>query len=97
MCGRSSAGRSAKGRSGSGGGRLEQVGGFYAAPGFCQEYLHFFIASDLTPSALPADEDESIDVVPVPLADIPSLIERAEVRDAKSVAGLWWTLRRLGR
>lgn len=77
--------------------KLERLGGYFAAPGFCEEYLHFFVASSLTPSPLQADDDESIDVVPVPLSDVPGLIERGEVQDAKSVAGLWWMLRRLGR
>lgn len=76
--------------------RLERLGGYFAAPGFCQEYLHLFIATGLSPSPLQADEDESIDVVPIPLAEVYGLIERGEVRDAKSVAGLLWVLRRLG-
>src|SRR5262245_51445753 len=26
----------------------EKLGGFYSAPGFCQEYLHAFVATELT-------------------------------------------------
>lgn len=69
-------------------GKLESLGGFYVAPGYCQEYLHLFLATELAPSRKPADEDEDIDVVPVPWTDVPRLLDSGEVCDAKSVAGL---------
>ena len=69
-------------------GVLEPLGGFYSAPGFCEEYLHLFLATELTPSARPPDEDENIDLVPVAWEQVPGLLESGGVCDAKSVAGL---------
>jgi len=70
-------------------GRLERLGGFYASPGYCGEYMHLFLASDLEPSPLRADADESIQVVRLPLAEALRLIEKGEVCDAKTIIGLW--------
>ncbi|MBI4499230.1 MAG: NUDIX hydrolase [Chloroflexi bacterium] len=76
---------------------LERLGGYFASPGYCSEYLHLFLATGLHEAPLDADHDESIDVVRAPLREAVSLIERGEVQDAKSVAGLLWVLHRLGR
>ena len=77
-------------------GRLEALGGFYAAPGYCQEHLHLFLATDLRPSKLAADDDEQIVVAPTPLAEAIALVESGAICDAKSVAGLLrvWTQRK---
>ena len=52
-----------------------------------------YLARDLKPSRLPADDDESITVVPVPLDQVPSMIESGEIQDAKSIASLLLALR----
>lgn len=69
-------------------GRIERVGGFYSSPGFCTEYMHLYLAHDLTPSPLAPEEDESIEVVKVPFAEAIQMIGRGEICDAKSIAGL---------
>ncbi|MDP2659142.1 MAG: NUDIX hydrolase [Dehalococcoidia bacterium] len=73
--------------------KLEKLGGFYSAPGFCTEYLHLFLATGLQPSPLAGDDDEDIRVAPTPISEVPSLIASGEIRDAKSVAGLLRVLR----
>jgi ADP-ribose pyrophosphatase len=69
---------------------MVHLGGFYSAPGFCTEYLHLFVARNVHPleDAPSQDEDEDITLVPTPLSAIPGLIQRGEIHDAKSVAGL---------
>ena len=69
-------------------GRLVRMGGFWIVPGFCTEYMHVYLASDLRPSALAPDEDESIEVVPTPLELIPDMIRSGEIQDGKSIAAL---------
>ncbi len=64
------------------------LGGFFSAPGFCSEYLHLFLAEGLTEHRLKGDDDEDIEVVPVPAEEVRRLIETNEIRDAKSVAGI---------
>ena len=68
--------------------KVERLGGFYSSPGFCTEYLYLYLATDLTPSPLRAEDTESIKLVRVPIAQIPSLIASGRVCDAKSIAGL---------
>ncbi len=69
-------------------GVLEALGGFYAAPGYTEEYLHLFLAKDLRHNPLAPDVDELLQLVPTSLPEAVRLIESGEIRDAKSVAGL---------
>lgn len=78
-------------------GKLERLGGFYAAPGYCQEYLHLFLATDLRSDPLPADSDEDLELVATPWAEVPTLLKSGAICDSKSVAGLWWAIARLGK
>ena len=79
-------------------GTLEPLGGFYAAPGYSQEFLHLFLATDLQPSKLPHDHDEYIEVETVPLDEAVAMVLSGAICDAKSVAGLLrvWHLRHTG-
>lgn len=68
--------------------KLNRIIGFFTVPGFCEEYMHLFIAAGLSPSRLQHDDDEDIKVEPVPLAKIPALIRTGRIEDAKSIVGL---------
>ncbi len=81
---------------GVGAGKLEYLGGFYAAPGYCEEFLHLYLATDLHPAPLDQDEDENVVVQPHTMAEALAMIEDGTIRDAKSVAGLLRVARRLG-
>ena len=69
--------------------RVERLGGFYSAPGYCSEYLYLYLATELTPSQLYAEDTEEISLVRVPITQIPSLIASGSICDAKSIAGLF--------
>jgi len=68
--------------------RVERLGGFYSAPGYCTEYLYLYLACDLVPSSLHAEDTEDIELVRVPIGQIPSIIASGSICDAKSIAGL---------
>jgi ADP-ribose pyrophosphatase len=68
--------------------KIYKLGGFYAIPGYGTEYLHYYLASDLVPSRLIAEDTEGIELVPVPPDQIPQLIASGEICDAKSIAAL---------
>jgi ADP-ribose pyrophosphatase len=68
--------------------RVERLGGFYSSPGYCTEYLHLYLAADLAPSPLQAEDTGNIKLARVSLAEIISLIDSGAICDAKSVAGL---------
>jgi ADP-ribose pyrophosphatase len=76
-------------------GHLERLAAFYASPGYCDELMHLFLATDLEPSPLAADSDESIEVVRMPVAEALALVERGEICDAKTIIGLWAAGRRI--
>jgi len=67
---------------------MRTMGGFWASPGFCNEYLYAYIAKDLVPSKLQPDEDENIEIQKIPLSIIPKLIRCGEIEDSKSIATL---------
>jgi 8-oxo-dGTP pyrophosphatase MutT (NUDIX family) len=59
---------------------------FYTSPGFAEEELTVYLATDLADASAKSDEEERIEVVPWPLGDLDLAI--AECRDAKSLIGL---------
>jgi ADP-ribose pyrophosphatase len=75
----------------------QALGGFYSAPGFCDEYLHAYMASGLTPEHAEGDEDEDITVEPLTLDETMARAEAGEIEDAKSLATLMLYLRKRGR
>jgi ADP-ribose pyrophosphatase len=69
-------------------GSLKSIGGFYLAPGYSSEYLHVFLAQDLSPARLPGDEGEDIQAESHTRDAIQAMIEVGEIQDAKTIAGL---------
>ena len=61
---------------------------FYPAPGFCTEQLTIFLATGLTQGDQGQMEDEAITVETVALSEVPALVARGELGDAKSIIGL---------
>jgi ADP-ribose pyrophosphatase len=69
-------------------GKLESLGGFYVAPGYTTEYIHLYLATDLTASHLEGDADEFIEVQQVSVKHALSMVEHGEIVDGKSIIGL---------
>lgn len=74
-----------------------KLGGFYAAPGILNEYLHLYLATDLTPGPTNLEFDEHIEVITLPWAEAMAQIRRGEIEDAKTIAGLMLTALHLPR
>jgi ADP-ribose pyrophosphatase len=55
---------------------------------YSNEVLAIFLALDLTPDPLPQDDDEEIEIRPMPLAQLVTMALSGDLRDAKSVAGI---------
>ena len=60
----------------------------YTSPGFTNETMHIYLATDLYEAGTERDESERIELRPVPLADLDKTIR--ECRDAKTLVGLLW-------
>lgn len=70
-----------------------EVFDFWPSPGFIDERLHLFVATDLhdvSGGAQPED-DERIEIVPWPLTDLDAAI--AACHDAKTLIALLWLVR----
>lgn len=59
---------------------------YYSSAGFTDEEVHVFLATGLSDRSAKTDENERIEVVTHPLAELDALID--EVRDAKTLIGL---------
>jgi ADP-ribose pyrophosphatase len=69
-------------------GHLEQLGGIYTAPGYTSEFIHLFLATDLTESRLAPDADEFLQLVRLPFSETLRLINTGEIADGKTISGL---------
>ncbi len=79
---------------GQGAERWEPIVVYHASPGIIDERVHLFAATDLHPAQAHSDEQERIEIVAWPLAELDAAI--ADSRDAKTLIGLLWLARRLG-
>jgi len=61
---------------------------FYTSPGFVEEVCHVYVATDLYDESAEAEEDERIEIVAAPLAELDTVIEGCH--DAKTLVGLLW-------
>ena len=69
-------------------GKVERLAGFYSSPGFCTEYLHLYLATELKPSQLYAEDTAGITLVWIPVAEIQGMLDEGVFEDGKSIAGL---------
>lgn len=70
-------------------GRIEPLTSITTSAGFCDEFLHIFVAHDLAPvDHIPADEDEFIELVWVDFEEAVTACLRGYIEDAKTVAAI---------
>lgn len=74
-------------------GRLDPLTVIYTTPGFTDEVIHLFLATDLTPGTSKLDDDEFVEVVRVPLTRALAWIREGRIVDGKSVATLLYAAR----
>jgi ADP-ribose pyrophosphatase len=76
------------------GGEWTHTATFWTTPGFCRELMHVFVAEHVDEGEQRLEDDESIELVRVPVAELPARL--GEIEDAKTLAGLLLYLRRRG-
>jgi ADP-ribose pyrophosphatase len=69
-------------------GKMTPLGGFFTSPGFCTEFLHLFLATELEPCEADPDKDERIEAHRMSLEDAFLKVETGEIVDAKTLVGL---------
>jgi ADP-ribose pyrophosphatase len=73
------------------GGEWIEVANVYTTPGYCDERIHVFVARSLEEGEPDPEGSEELELVRVPLAEVPALLP--EIEDAKTLAGLLLVLR----
>jgi ADP-ribose pyrophosphatase len=63
---------------------------FFASPGFLDETMTIFLASDLTAGEAQPEADESIECHLVPLSEALDMIFQDKIHDGKALAGVLW-------
>lgn len=74
---------------------VEYLGTFFATPGFCDEKLAIYLATDLRQKDADPDEDEFVECEKYHIDELVEMINRGEIKDAKSVIGILMTKNKL--
>ncbi len=69
-------------------GHFQLLSSIFTAPGFADEVIHVYLATELTPGTQNLDQDEVLEVVEMPLREAIAKIEDGTIRDAKTIVGL---------
>ena len=77
-------------------GRMEKLSEFFVSPGFCEEKMWVFLATDLTEGKQQPDEDEVLEVVRLPIEEALEMISSSEIEDAKTIIALVLAAPRVG-
>ncbi|WAH39051.1 NUDIX hydrolase [Alicyclobacillus dauci] len=71
--------------------RMERLFTFYTSPGFANEKLHVYYASELKEGEIHLDEDEFVETRLFNRQEIDRMLQMGGIEDAKTlVALLWW-------
>lgn len=71
-------------------GRWDKLGEYLSSPGVFTEVIHVYLARDLTPVPSAPEEHEVFEVRWLPMPEAVALASRGELRDGKSLVGLFW-------
>ncbi len=77
-------------------GKLEKLCEFFVSPGFCEEKMWLYLATDLQETSQRLEDDEMIEVVRLPIDRALQMITEAEIEDAKTIIGLMLAAPRIG-
>lgn len=76
--------------------RLEKLSEFFVSPGFLEEKMWVFLATELSEGKQRLDDDEFLDIVRLPIAEALEMITSGEIQDAKTIIGLMLAAPRVG-
>lgn len=77
-------------------GNFEKLSEFFVSPGFCEEKMWVYLATDLAESKQRLEDDEIIEIVRMPFTQALNMITTGEIEDAKTIIGVMLTAPRIG-
>jgi len=69
--------------------RIEYLGEFFMSPGYSTEKMRVFLATDLYDSRLPADQDEFLTLVAIPVHEVYHMASSGELVEGKTITALF--------
>ena len=66
-------------------GKVRHLRSYYPSLGISDEIIHVYLAEDLTPAGEPSGEEDGLEPVILPLAEVKRRIEAGEILDSKTV------------
>lgn len=69
-------------------GKLTYLTAIYTTPGFTDEKIHLFMATDLRTGSSKLDTDEFVEPIALPLSDALEKVRTGEITDAKTICTL---------
>ena len=76
--------------------RLEKLTEFFVSPGFCEEKMWVYLATEMTKTQQQLEDDEIVEVVRMPFAQALNMITTGEIDDAKTIIGVMLAAPRIG-
>ncbi|MBX5478143.1 MAG: NUDIX hydrolase [Pyrinomonas methylaliphatogenes] len=76
--------------------RWEKLAEFFVSPGFCTEKMWVYLATGLRQTQQRLEDDETLEMVRLPLNRALDMIFTGEIEDAKTIIGLLLTAARRG-
>ncbi|HEY8226717.1 MAG TPA: NUDIX hydrolase [Pyrinomonadaceae bacterium] len=77
-------------------GNLEKLTEFFVSPGFCEEKMWVYLATELTKTTQRLEDDEILEVLRIPFSQALEMITDGEIQDAKTIIGLMLAAPRVG-
>jgi len=75
-------------------GNWEKLTSLYTAPGFSNEFMHLYLATNLVPKKAHPDPDEIITYDTIPLSKVQQMVVNGEIKDGKTVIAVLWLIMR---
>ncbi len=76
--------------------RLEKLSEFFVSPGFCEEKMWVYLATEMTQTEQRLEDDEIVEVVRIPFSEALRMITAGEIDDAKTIIGVMLAAPRVG-
>lgn len=75
----------------------EKLGEITPVPGYSDERIHIFLATNLTSAPQNLDSDEILNVHEIPLKDAVDMVLQGKIQDSKTISGIFFTLKKRGK
>ena len=70
--------------------KMEYLFEFYTSPGFSNEKIYLFLATELVKGDANPGHDEYIEVTKIKIEDLVDMVNRGEINDSKTIIGIFY-------